>query len=71
MKIEDALLTLSTLVSGDRLNDLMVQVFQYSWEELTYEEIAIKTGYEVEYIRQVGSKLWKLLSQVFQQKVPV
>ncbi|MDJ0697809.1 NB-ARC domain-containing protein [Mastigocoleus sp. MO_188.B34] len=69
MNIEDALITLNTLISKDCLNDLTVQVFRYSWEDCTYEEIATKTGYEVEYVRQVGSKLWKLLSQVLQEKV--
>lgn len=69
MTIEEAITILDIVIQPENLNDLQTQVFRLCWEQKNYEEIAQNLGYEPEYIRQVGSKLWKRLSHAFQHKV--
>ncbi len=51
------------------LNKAQEIVFRQAWEGQSYTEIARSSGYEVGYIRDVGSKLWQLLSKVFVKKI--
>ncbi|ARV57826.1 hypothetical protein BZZ01_03520 [Nostocales cyanobacterium HT-58-2] len=68
MDIEEALVILDTFLEH-RLNDVQEIVFRKSWEGQTYQEIAESSGYDANYIKDVGSKLWKLLSQDFEEEV--
>lgn len=60
---EEALALLDTLLPTQKLQDIQEVVFCYSWQGWTYPEIAEHTCYDTSYIRDVGSKLWKKLSQ--------
>ena len=52
------------------LKDIEFIVLQGSWQGQKYEEIAELKGYTAKYLRQdIGPKLWKLLSEVFGEKV--
>ncbi len=44
-------------------------MFFQSWEGRSYIEIAKSAGYESDYIKDAGAKLWKLLSEAFGEKV--
>ncbi|MBE9213573.1 AAA-like domain-containing protein [Plectonema cf. radiosum LEGE 06105] len=56
--------------TGKYLSDIEIKVFQASWSEKTYDEIAITYGYSAEYInKDVGNKLWHKLSQALEEKV--
>lgn len=53
------------------LSNLETDIFRGAWNNLTYEKIADKIGYNnVDYLkRDVGYKLWQKLSKVLLQKV--
>lgn len=69
MTAEEALVILDTLPKQTYLNDLQELVFCQSWEGRTYTEIAHLSGYDPEYIKFVGFRLWRLLSEKFGEKV--
>jgi hypothetical protein len=69
MTVEEALIFLDAVLKEDRLNDVQQLVFCQSWEGRSYPKIAESAGYHAEYIKQVGSQLWQLLSRVFGEKV--
>ncbi|MBE8997326.1 hypothetical protein IQ274_03610 [Nostoc sp. LEGE 12447] len=67
MTAEEALKIVNALLHstfGKRLNDVKSVVFLETWKGQTYEVIAEKLGYQNDYIKQVGSQLWRSLSQV-------
>ena len=68
MNIEEALVTLDTFIEHG-LSDVQEIVFRKAWEGQTYPDIAESCGYDANYIKDVGSKLWKLLSQAFGEEV--
>lgn len=67
LQIVDAVLRSTILEQG--LNDVQSVVFIESWLGRTYAEIADKLGYDYDYIKQVGSQLWRSLSQVTGEEV--
>jgi WD40 repeat protein len=69
MDIEKALRILDTYLYPQTLNDLQEIIFRQSWEGITYAEIATSCGYEENYLKDVGSKLWKLVSKTLGQEV--
>ncbi|MBW4620150.1 MAG: AAA family ATPase [Cyanosarcina radialis HA8281-LM2] len=69
MTAEDALAILDTLLPEQKLKDLQVQVFRYSWQGWTYSQIADRVGYNTSHVRDVGSELWQHLSQVLGERV--
>jgi hypothetical protein len=54
---------------GQKLSDLQSAVFLETWAEHSYSEIAQQLGYEYDYIKQVGSHLWRSLSQILGEPV--
>ncbi|MEH2070115.1 MAG: AAA-like domain-containing protein [Nostoc sp.] len=68
MNIEEALAILDTFLEHS-LSDVQEIVFCKAWEGQTYSDIAENCGYDANYIKDVGSKLWKLLSQAFGEEV--
>ncbi|MEH2041273.1 AAA-like domain-containing protein [Nostoc sp.] len=68
MNIEEALVILDTFLEHG-LSDIQEVIFRKAWEGQTYPEIAESCGYDANYIKDVGSKLWKLLSQAFGEEV--
>ncbi len=69
MNVEEALLILDTVLQEKGLNNLQELVFRYAWVGQTYPEMAKSSGYNANYIKDVGSKLWSLLSNMFEEKV--
>ncbi|MEH2452568.1 NB-ARC domain-containing protein [Nostoc sp.] len=67
LKIVDAILRSTIWEQG--LNDVRSVVFLESWLGRTYSEIAEKLSYDYDYIKQVGSQLWRSLSQVIGEEV--
>ena len=60
---------LQTANHGQKLNDLQSAVFLGTWAKRSYLEIAQQLDYEYDYIKQVGSRLWRSLSQVLGEPV--
>ena len=69
MKLDNILQQLDTILESEQLNDIQETVFCLSWQGKPYEQIANKTGYDRDYIKDVGCRLWKQLSQKFGTKV--
>ncbi|PSB45453.1 hypothetical protein C7B80_17030 [Cyanosarcina cf. burmensis CCALA 770] len=69
MNVEEALEIVQTIVDNGSLNKVQELVFRCCWERQSYTEIALASGYEVGYIRDVGCKLWQSLSKAFGKKV--
>ncbi|OKH26301.1 hypothetical protein [Chroogloeocystis siderophila] len=69
MDIEQALLVVDAALENISLNNVQELVLRQSWEGKTYPEIAESYGYEANYIKNVGYKLWILLSQAFAENV--
>ena len=63
MKEQEALTLVDTLLRsanpGQRLNDIQAEVFLQTWAGRSYPEIAQQLGYEYDYIKQIGSRLWR------------
>ncbi|MBD2777863.1 AAA-like domain-containing protein [Iningainema tapete] len=68
MTVEEALIFLDKFLDQG-LNNVQELVFRSSWEGQTYPEMAESSDYDANYIKDVGSKLWKLLSQAFAEEV--
>jgi hypothetical protein len=70
---QDALTLVDTLLhtanQRQGLNDVQSVVFQETWTGTSYREIAKRLGYEYDYIKQVGSHLWRSLSQTLGESV--
>jgi NB-ARC domain len=69
MDVEEALEVVQTVVDNGSLSKVQEIVFRHCWERQSYMEIALDSGYEVGYIRDVGCKLWQSLSKAFGKKV--
>ncbi|MCT7959042.1 pentapeptide repeat-containing protein [Laspinema palackyanum] len=70
MKVEEALALVEAVLEDDRLNDVQELIFRQCWEgNQSYQEIAQVSGYDYEYIKATGAKLWKLLTEALGEKV--
>ncbi|MBW4471307.1 MAG: hypothetical protein KME45_13010 [Stenomitos rutilans HA7619-LM2] len=69
MDADAALKIVEKALSDKRLGRLQVIVFRQAWDDLSYQEIAKQSGYEVGYIKQTGSQLWQVLSEVVGERV--
>ncbi len=73
MNFEQALETANTAVSaklGRHFSDVEIVILRGAWQSQTYEQIAEASGYSISYLtRDVGPKLWKLLSQALGEAV--
>jgi WD40 repeat protein len=69
MTLEDALQILDEVLTEESLSNIQEMIFRYSWEGRKYPDIAETLGYDSNYIKDVGAKLWKLLSQAFGEDV--
>jgi AAA-like domain len=57
------------LIAPDRLSYIQEIVFLRSYEGKRYREIATESGYDYDYVKEVGFQLWKTLSQILGRKV--
>ncbi len=55
--------------TGKNLNDVEQLVLQGTLANQAYEQIAASTEYSVRHLKNVGIKLWEVLSEVFGEKV--
>ena len=73
MRGQEALTIVDRLLQADnhgqKLNDLQSAVFLEAWAQHSYSEISQQLGYEYDYIKQVGSQLWRSLSQILGEPV--
>lgn len=69
MNIEAALAILDRALPQGGLNNVQELVFRQAWQGQTYLETAQSFGYDADYVKDVGSKLWQLLSEAFEEKV--
>ncbi len=69
MTAEEALALVETALDYQHLNKVQELVFRHAWEGRSYTEMAKITGYEADYIKDAGAKLWKLLSKALGEKV--
>jgi len=69
MTIEDALNIVDSVLENKSLSTIQEAIFRQTWEGKTYSEIAENAGYDAAYIRDVGYKLWQLLSEAFGDRV--
>jgi hypothetical protein len=52
------------------LTEVEVALLHGAWNNLTYDRIAERSGYSINYIqRDIGPKFWKLLSEAFDRKI--
>ena len=57
------------LIAPDRLSYIQETVLLRSCEGKRYQEIATESGYDYDYVKEVGFQLWKMLSQLLGRKV--
>lgn len=69
MTADEALKILDSFLQSEKLNNLEENIFRQSWQNKTYCEIAASSGYNDDYVREIGGKLWKILSQAFEAKI--
>ncbi|MEG4215112.1 NB-ARC domain-containing protein [Microcoleus sp. Pol14C6] len=69
MTVEEALRILDTAIAPTSLSNIQELVFRKSWEGLSYLDIADSAGYDASYIKDVGYKLWQLLTNALGEKV--
>ncbi|WP_404790220.1 NB-ARC domain-containing protein [Altericista sp. CCNU0014] len=67
--VEEALAALDAALTTDGLSNLQELIVRGCWEGQTYTQIAETTGYDDDYIRDVGFQLWRKLSQSLNEKV--
>ena len=67
--LEEALYLVDNAIKPERLNSVQELILTQCWSGRTYQEIAEASGYDSDYVRVVGSRLWQLLSQVFGEKI--
>lgn len=69
MTVDEALASAETLLNGEGLNDVQEIIFRQCWEgRQSYQKMAKLSKYDDEYIKAAGYKLWKLLSEAFDEK---
>lgn len=66
---EEAFTFIETILKPNCLNDVQALVFRQCWLGNTYQTIAEQNGYDSDYIRVVGSRLWQLLSDTLDIKI--
>jgi hypothetical protein len=69
MTADEALKILDVVLKEEPLSDIQELVLRQIWNGQTYEEASEGLGYDVDYIKHVGSKLFMVLSKVFGRKV--
>ncbi len=52
-----------------QLSDMQSIVLCHTWDGRSYQQIADRFGYQVDYIRQIASHLWRVLSTAIGEKV--
>ncbi|NJO42561.1 MAG: hypothetical protein HC769_11135 [Cyanobacteria bacterium CRU_2_1] len=69
MMAHKALEIVNHILEPKRLNYAQEMVFLQSWSGKIYREIALESGYDLDYIKEVGSQLWSYLSDALGERV--
>ncbi|MFN6518946.1 MAG: NB-ARC domain-containing protein [Nostoc sp. CreGUA01] len=69
MTVEEAIALVEELLERGRLTKAQELVFRYTWEGKTYSKMADEVTYDPGHIKDVGSQLWRSLSQALGEKV--
>jgi len=69
LDISQALRIVDRIIKPEKLNAVQELVLQECWLGKTYQEIAADSGYDADYIRVVGSRLWQSLSLATEEKI--
>ncbi|BAY41467.1 WD-40 repeat protein (plasmid) [Nostoc sp. NIES-2111] len=69
MTVDEAIALVEQLLQGTRLTKVQEIVFRQCWAGQTYSDIAVESDYDLGYIKDVGSELWRSLSQALGEKV--
>lgn len=69
MNVEEALIILDGILAPQRLNKVQELVFRQCFLGRTYHEIAENLGYDYDYIRVTGYRLWQTVSEVLGERV--
>jgi ankyrin repeat protein len=69
MTIEEAISIVEQLLERGSLSKIQEIVFRQTWDGLSYLDIAVNSGYDPNYIKDVGSQLWRSLSTALNEKV--
>ena len=67
--IDRALAIVDRTIAPKRLSSLQELILKECWQGKSYQEIAQSSGYDSDYVRVAGSRLWLILSEVFGEKV--
>ncbi|OIP75311.1 MAG: hypothetical protein AUK48_07850 [Oscillatoriales cyanobacterium CG2_30_44_21] len=65
----EAIALVTRLLKRDKLGTAQELVFSQSWDGKKYSDIGIEEGYDLGYIKDVGSELWRSLSKALNEKV--
>ncbi|MDF5734253.1 MULTISPECIES: NB-ARC domain-containing protein [unclassified Nostoc] len=69
MRVEEAIALVEQLLPQRRLTKVQEIVFRQSWAGQTYLDMAVNSDYDPGHIKDVGSQLWRSLSQALGEKV--
>ena len=69
MSSEEAIALVTRLLERRRLTTVQKIVFEQSWQGQKYSDMGIQEGYDLGYIKDVGSELWRSLSKALNEKV--
>jgi WD40 repeat protein len=69
MTEDEAIALVVRLLGYERLTKIQQFVFQQSWKAQKYTDMAVEKNYDLGYIKDVGSELWRSLSKVLNEKV--
>ncbi|MBD2413878.1 hypothetical protein FACHB389_27170 [Nostoc calcicola FACHB-389] len=69
MTVDEAIAIVEQLLKRGRLTKAQEAVFRHTWEGKTYSEMAREVTYDPGHIKDVGSQLWRSLSQALGEKV--
>ncbi len=69
MTYEEVLSLIEPIIAPKQLNKIQQLVLYHCWQGLTYQEIANNTDYDLGYIKEIGSKLWQMLSEVTGERI--
>jgi hypothetical protein len=67
--IDDALAAIETFLKPKYLGAVQELVFRQCWLGMSYEEIAERSGYDADYLRGVGARLWQTLSDAVGERI--
>ncbi|MBD2202986.1 NACHT domain-containing protein [Calothrix sp. FACHB-1219] len=69
LSFEQAMLVLDKALQKKHLSNIQEMVLRLCWSGYTYAEIAESSGYDDDYIRDVGFRLWQMLSKALGENI--